>query len=230
MKKIFSLFFFILILGTVYPKTNLRRITKLEYNKNNNLIKIVEFNQNKSKIHAIEYIYDDENRIIRYVNNGKTQVRFDYNPQGKIKKIVSFYDIYELNYKNGVIISYDLINDMPNGGRYFIFSKEPVLNINPYQFLRFSVVKNGKINVSKVTSETFGYSNQSTEVIKNKRGKIIKKIWGNKKDNEYHVKYFSYDYNGNLIEVKAENKVKIIPSVIEFVLYFFAIMFGGYSN
>lgn len=230
MKKFIYLFLFILILGTVYPKTNLRRITKLEYNKNNNLIKIVEFNQNKSKIHTIEYIYDDENRILRYVNNGKIQVRFDYNPQGRIKKIVSFYDIYELNYENGVIRSYDLINDMPNGGRYFSFSKEPVLNINPYQFFRFSVVKNGKINVSKVTSETFGYSNQSTEVIKNKHGEIIKKIWGNKKDNEYHVKYFSYDYNGNLIEVKAVNKVKIIPSVIEFVLYFFAIMFGGYSN
>ena len=230
MKKIILLFLFLLVVGTVFPINKLRKITKLEYDKNNNLIRVVESGQTKSKHHETKYIYNDENKVIRYIYNGQEKVFFYYSPQGKIKTIESYYGIYELNYKNGVIKSYDLINNRPEAGKYFIFSEEPVLNINQYRFLVSSVAKNGKVNVSKVTAETFGYSNQLTETIKNKNGKIIEKLWGSRKDNEYHVKYFKYDSYGNLIEVKAVNKVKIVPSLIESVMYIFAIMIGGYNN
>lgn len=218
-KKIITMIIFILILGTVYPMTRNIRIIKLEYNKNNNLIKIINFDQfKKQKINEKEIIYDDKNKITRYVTNGKTSIYFKYNSQGKIKTIETFPSNFELNYKNGVIISYDLINYTPNGGRNFTFPKKSVLDITKSRLVSFLVVKNGKVNLSKVTSETFNYSNNSTEIIENNRGEIIKQIWGSKKDTQYHVKYFYYDYNGNLVTVKAVDKVKIIPFAIDVVL------------
>ena len=62
---------------------------------------------------------------------------------------------------------------------------------------------------------------------------MINKRFNTKKDQrgvESHVKYFTYDSKGNLIEVKAIKKVKVFSAFFQGMTYLFAVMSGGYKN
>lgn len=230
MKKIILIF--TLIINMAFGKDILRRVTKFEYDQNNNLIKTQEFNKNKEKIVEINYFYNEKNQIKKYSGTG-TPINFEYNEKNRIKSVKNYFGTYKFYYKNREIEFYDLINSYSEAGRYYIFSREDkektILKISERGFLKSIINKDGDIKLIKPTYETFGYSNQSTEIKKNEKGEVIEKIWGDKKDTEYHVKYFKYDSKGNLIEVKAVNKVKVISSFVNGIMYIFSIMTNGYS-
>ena len=227
MKKILILFF--IVLNVTFGANRLSRITKLEYDKENNLIKIVEFNGEKSKIHEIEYVYDNQNRILKYMYNGKEEVFFKYNENGQIEQIKNYYGIYNFSYEKGVVKFYNLINDRNDSGRYYIISKDPIFELSQYDFLITVVNRNGKITLLKPSSERFNYSNSTPNIKTNKNGDVIEKRWGSKKDSQNNIKYFTYDSNGNLIEVKSIEKIKVVRSFVEGIGYIFSIMLHGYS-
>lgn len=228
MKKLCIIF--ILICNIAYGRDYLSRLTRLEYDSSNNLIKVVEFNKNNEQIHEIEYIYDDKNKILKYRYDGKYKVFFTYNSSGRIESIEYYYGLYKFYYKEDRIQYYDLINNYPESGRYYIFAKEPVYNLSRYGFLTASVVKNGDIILLKPDHESFNYSNFSPNIKVDKNGYIIEKAWGDQRDAESHIKYFTYDSNGNLIEVKAIKKVKVFSAFFQGMTYLFAVMLGGYKN
>lgn len=209
MKKILLIF---VILGVlVYPKTNLRKETRLRYDELSRLIRVNVVDKHGKTVNDTRYHYDERYRVKNYESNSSIG-EFYYDGLDRVRKIIVDSKVYNFYYIEGEISKYQVGDKVEVASRGD--SREVILEIYDGVISSFKIERSGRIRHSKVRYTNFEHLGEQATEKYDEHDRVIRRVWEDKGRKKYHIKYYEYDSRGNIVKVKEVDKTRVVRSLL----------------